>query len=228
MPSQTKENYLKAIFHLTKDQNHLSLTDLSKQLEVSIPTVNSMVKRLQENGWVIYEKYKPLMVTPEGKKAAALVIRKHRIAEMFLVEKMGFGWEEVHNIAEEMEHIHSEAFFDKMDDMLGHPKVDPHGSPIPDKNGKVILNHYQKLSEIPAGAVVRLCALNNDSNDFLHYLNDLKLELGSQMKILKIQPFDQSLTVSYDNEKAVMLSKEVSKRLMVEVVSEKSMIIGKE
>ncbi len=215
MPSQTKENYLKALYHLSKGGNKISISELSKEMEVRVPTANSMVKRLQENGWVIYEKYKPLEITEEGLRVAAMIIRKHRIAEMFLVEKMGFGWEEVHNIAEEIEHINSESFFDKMDEMLGYPTIDPHGSPIPDKEGKTIKTDYKMLSEIEVGQVVRFCALNNDSSDLLHYLNSIHLELGLEIEILKVEPYDQTITVNYNDRMGVTLSKKVSDRLLV-------------
>jgi DtxR family Mn-dependent transcriptional regulator len=138
MASQTEENYLKALFSLADEKGEISVSELSRILEVSMPTANSMVKNLHEQGLVHYEKYKPLSLTLKGKKEAALIIRKHRLTEMYLVEKMGFGWEKVHEIAEQIEHIKSTAFFDRMDELLGHPTIDPHGSPIPDKHGRVI------------------------------------------------------------------------------------------
>ena len=112
MPSQTKENYLKAIYALDQKGSKIALTDISKLMEVSNPTANNMVKKLQEMGWVIYEKYKPLRLTSEGRKQGALIVRKHRLTEMFLTKIMGFGWEQVHDIAEEMEHIQSDALFE--------------------------------------------------------------------------------------------------------------------
>jgi len=118
-------------------------------LSVSTPTANSMIKRLHEKEFVVYEKYKPIKLTEKGKKEAALIVRKHRLTEMFLVEKMGFGWEKVHAIAEQIEHIKSPIFFDKMDELLGYPNLDPHGSPIPNKEGKIesLQNSELKLSD---------------------------------------------------------------------------------
>lgn len=218
MPSQTKENYLKALYFLADENDEISLTELSKEMGVSIPTVNSMVKKLQENQWVIYQKYKPLKLTTQGRKSAALIIRKHRLTEMYLVEKMGFGWEEVHDIAEEMEHINSVTLFDRMDEILGHPTVDPHGSPIPDKNGSIADQSYIKLSDCTEGSKVILRALADSSVDFLLYLNRKGLELGITLDLLKVEPFDHSMTVAYGGEEAVMLSHEVSNRLMVEAI----------
>ena len=136
MPTKTKENYLKAIYFLDLKKNNISITDISLKMNVSKPTTNNMVKKMEEKGWVIYEKYKPIKLTSKGKKLGALIVRKHRLTEMFLSQVMSFGWEEVHDIAEEIEHIHSEIFFDRMDELLGFPTTDPHGSPIPDKKGK--------------------------------------------------------------------------------------------
>ncbi|MGV8092675.1 MAG: metal-dependent transcriptional regulator [Mangrovibacterium sp.] len=219
MPLKTKENYLKTMYLIADDEGKISLSTLSKRMGVSTPTVNSMVKRLRDEGWVIYEKYKPLQLTASGKKEAGLIIRKHRIAEMFLVKKLDFSWEEVHDIAEEMEHIHSEALFDRMDDLLGNPITDPHGSPIPDKNGVMVSRNNLKLSEIGTGSKVKLCALLHSSNDFLVYLNSKKLGLGAEITVVRVEPFDQSMIVSYGRNTATTLSKKVCDQLLVEPVS---------
>lgn len=219
MPSQTEENYLKALFNLANEKNEVSLSDLSNSLNVSTPTANSMVKKLRDKGFIKYEKYKPLVVTSKGKKAAAIIIRRHRLTEMYLVSKMGFGWEEVHEIAEQIEHLKSQKFFDRMDELLGFPSLDPHGSPIPDKEGNIVLKEYAKLSDIKAGASVRLCALNNSSNGFLNYLNSKNIELGTLIQVDKIETFDKSMEVVLNDSQRTMLSNEVCDRLLVESVS---------
>jgi len=216
MPSQTKENYLKAIYNLADTEGKVSLSQLSKQLEVSSPTVNNMIKKLEEKAWVKYEKYKPIELTPSGKTMAALIIRKHRITEMFLVEKMNFGWEEVHEIAEEMEHLNSNVLFERMDEMLGYPAVDPHGSPIPNKKGEIIKNNYLKLSELKAGESGKFCALTHSSSDFLKFLNNKKISLGTVIEVESIEAFDQSLLVNYDDQKQITLSKTVVDSLLVD------------
>ena len=137
MASQTEENYLKSLLLLINRKEVVNATKLSRLLKVSMPTVNSMVKRLKKQGLMNYEKYKPLSLTTKGKQEALLVIRKHRLSEMYLKEKMGFGWEEVHEIAEQLEHIDSIVFFERMDELMGFPKIDPHGSPIPDKMARL-------------------------------------------------------------------------------------------
>ncbi len=219
MATNVKENYLKAIFYLDKEDPNISLSDLSKEMGVSIPTVNSMVKRLQEEKWVVYQKYKPLKLTAKGRKTAALIIRKHRLTEMFLEKFMGFGWEEVHDIAEEIEHVRIEKFFDRMDELLGFPAMDPHGSPIPDKDGNIKPRDFSVLSEIEAGKVVRICALKESSQEFLHYLNRQQIKLGTVLEILRIEEFDKSIQVQLKEQpNPMVLSADVSSRLLVDVL----------
>lgn len=218
MISQTKENYLKALYYLHQKDENISLTDLGRLMEVSKPTVNDMVKKLEKSGWIIYEKYKPLRLTEEGKKASALVIRKHRLSEMFLHKIFGFGWEEVHDIAEEIEHIQSDKFFERMDELLGFPTIDPHGSPIPDKDGKQIEHHYIPLSEIPAGSKAILRTLKDSSSDFLLFLNKKGLNLGTEILVNEIENFDKSMVLTYHGKSNVVLSYSVCQRLMVEKV----------
>ncbi|ADQ81203.1 metal-dependent transcriptional regulator [Riemerella anatipestifer] len=196
MNSLTEENYLKALFHLKTDNNEVTVNELSKFLNIKMPSVNSMMKKFAQKNWVITESYKPIILTEIGQKEAALVIRKHRLTEMFLVEKMGFGWENVHKIAEELEHIHSEEFFDKMDELLNYPKVDPHGEPIPDKEGNIIEQNLKKLSECTEGSKVTLAAVTVDTKDFLSFLNDKQLNLGSQLTVNKKEKFDASMMVT--------------------------------
>ncbi|HEY5369561.1 MAG TPA: metal-dependent transcriptional regulator, partial [Hanamia sp.] len=147
MNSLTEENYLKALFNIANKDGEVNVAELSKTLDIKMPTVTSMMKKLSKKKLVHYESYKPLRLTEKGKKEAGLIIRKHRLTEMFLVDKMHLGWEDVHDIAEQIEHIQSRVFFEKMDELLGYPKVDPHGSPIPDVKGKVVWKDYNKLSD---------------------------------------------------------------------------------
>lgn len=218
MASQTEENYLKSLFNLANEAGEVNISELAQQMQVSMPTVNSMVKTLQKNGWLIYEKYKPVTLTQEGKKEAALVIRKHRLTEMFLVKKMGFGWEEVHEIAEQVEHIHAPKFFDRMDEMMGHPLLDPHGSPIPDKLGRIQEVNYMPLSKCKTGQIVNLAALTNSSTEFLEFLNSRELSLGKELKIISKESYDQSMVVNYENHPSETLSEKVSDRLLVRVI----------
>lgn len=218
MNSPTVENYLKALYGLANDKGEVQISLLSSSLDVSKPTVNSMVKTLQQQGWVHYEKYKPIKLTEKGRKAAALVIRKHRLTEMFLVEKMGFGWEAVHEIAEQVEHIQAPKFFDRMDELMDYPKVDPHGSPIPDKDGNVIQQQYKKLSECETGDEVRLIALNQSSKEFLEFLDSRGIHLKLNISIKSVEMFDRSMVVSYEEHPSETLSHKVCERLLVEKI----------
>ena len=216
MISLTEENYLKALYNLSKESGGVNVNELSKALKIKMPTVTSMMKKLGAKKLVDYESYKPLRLTEKGKKEAGLIIRKHRLAEMFLVEKMGFGWEEVHDIAEQIEHIQSPDFFEKMDHLLGYPKIDPHGEPIPDKDGKMILKQYKKLSECEAGDTVTLSAVINTSVEFLKFLNNREIHLGLKIKIKSVEPFDGTMIITYDERSSETLSHTVCERLLVE------------
>ena len=214
MNSLTEENYLKAIFHLLDSENQVTVNELSKFLQIKMPSVNSMMKKFADKNWVIYETYKPIKVTELGRKEAAIVVRKHRLTEMFLVEKMGFGWENVHEIAEQLEHVHSEDFFDKMDEILNFPKVDPHGEPIPDKDGIIITQNLKKLSECKVNDMVILTSVTISTDDFLNYLNQRNLALGAEILIKNIEKFDGSMQIEF-SDKTEVLSKMVCEKLLV-------------
>ncbi len=214
MNSLTEENYLKALYHLSNENDEVSVNDLSRQLNIKMPSVNSMVKKFADKKWVKYESYKPIKLTESGKKEASLIVRKHRLTEMFLVEKMGFGWENVHEIAEQLEHIHSEVFFDKMDEILNYPKVDPHGEPIPDKDGNVIQPDLKKLSRCGENETVELASVTTSSEEFLNFLNKRNLSLGTEIRVLQKEAYDQSMQVMY-NGREENFSKTVCDRLLV-------------
>ncbi len=216
MLSFTEENYLKALFNLSNNTGEVNVNELSISLAIKMPTVTSMMKKLSEKKLVHYESYKPIRLTEKGKKEAGKIIRKHRLTEMFLVEKMKFGWEDVHDIAEQLEHIQSTLFFEKMDELLGYPKIDPHGSPIPDKNGKMIWKEYSKLSDCKTGDTVKLSAVINTSSDFLKYLNSREMQLGLKIKVKSIEAFDKSMVVTYGKHQIETLSHIVCDRLLVE------------
>jgi len=204
MYSLVEENYLKALYNISHDKGSVSVNDLSVDLGLKMPTVNSMVKKMAEKGLVIYEKYKPLYLTPSGKKAAGLIVRKHRLTEMYLVDVMGFGWEQVHEIAEQIEHIQSPLFFDRMEQILGFPTVDPHGSPIPDKNGNMPLNQFIPLQNFKMGDSFQLKSVVNGSKEFLEFLNEKNIILDTVFEIVKIEKFDQSMQVQYNNQHQVL------------------------
>ncbi len=215
MASHTVENYLKALFALANEAGEVGISDLSDHLAVSKPSVNSMAKALQQDGFLKYEKYKPLKLTAKGKTAAALVVRKHRLTEMFLVEQMGFGWDEVHDIAEQVEHVKAPAFFDRMDELVGFPTVDPHGSPIPDAQGNVLEIDCVKLSECAVGEKVSLVGLSQSSKSLLSFLDSHGIALGHMFVIRSVEPFDGSMTADHQGAEARTFSLKVCERLLV-------------
>ncbi|MGB3545584.1 MAG: metal-dependent transcriptional regulator [Saprospiraceae bacterium] len=216
MASPTEENYLKALLALADAEGNVSMSDLSNALGVSTPTANSMVKKLRDQELVHYEKYRPLRLTERGRQEAGLVLRKHRLTEMFLVEKMGFAWDQVHTIAEQIEHIQSPAFFERMDELMGSPTLDPHGSPIPDREGKLVLPDHVRLADCRPGSRVRLAGLMHSSAEFLRFLTGKDLALNSVLHILAREDFDGSLTVSYPGHDREMLSRSVTEQILVE------------
>jgi len=216
MNSFTEENYLKSLLALSGDSGEVSVNELSKRMGIKMPTVTSMMKSLARKKLVHYEKYKPLRLTGRGIKTASLILRKHRLIEIFLVEKMCFGWEEVHKIAEQIEHIDAPEFFERIDEMLGFPKIDPHGQPIPDKDGKLKLTSYQKLSTCKLGDTVMLRAVPDASTEFLKFLNSRGLHLGLKIKIKSVEPVDGSMLISYSRKSNEMLSHTICERLLVE------------
>jgi DtxR family Mn-dependent transcriptional regulator len=215
MMTLTEENYLKALFHLSLENEEVSVLDLSKSLNIKMPTVNSMVKKLSSKELISYEKYKPLTLTQGGKRAAGLIIRKHRLVEMFLVEHLGFGWDEVHEIAEQIEHIKSQRFFDRIDQLLDFPKVDPHGSPIPDINGEVAIQNYKKLEECLEGQQATFMSVGSSQDSFLKLIDKLNLKLGDKIKVLEIQDFDKTMRVLVNNNSEQTLSQLVATNILV-------------
>lgn len=218
MYSVVEENYLKALLSIASTQDEVSINELSKRLSIKMPTVNSMMKRFAEKQLITYESYKPVKLTPKGRKEAALIIRKHRLTEMFLVQKMGFNWEEVHEIAEQIEHIKSPLFFEKMDVLLGHPKFDPHGSPIPDENGEVTASAYTSLSQCQEQDTVVLMAVLDSSESFLKFLNSKSILLGDEITVLSRESYDGSMKLAIKHKSTEMFSREICEKLLVQKV----------
>lgn len=218
MYSQAEENCLKALLSLTQSYDEATINLLSKKLNIKMPTVNSMIKKLAEKELVHYESYKPVKLTAKGKKEAGLILRKHRLTEMFLVEKMGFGWEEVHPIAEQIEHIKSSRFFEKMDEILNYPPFDPHGSPIPDVNGNITATSNLPLIKIPENQTVQFVAVADSSESFLKFLNKKNIQLGSFLEVTAIEPFDKSIIIKLDDGRLEELSAVASEKMLVKTL----------
>jgi DtxR family transcriptional regulator, Mn-dependent transcriptional regulator len=216
MTSFTEENYLKIIYGLSKDTSSgVSTNALAEQTQTKAASVSDMLRKLAEKKWVHYQKYQGVRLTDEGQRLALRVIRKHRLWEVFLVEKLGFGWDEVHQIAEEMEHIESEELVERLDHFLGHPRFDPHGDPIPDPKGFMPTFAYQNLAEIPLQTPVKMMGVSEHSTAFLQYLAKVGLHLGVNMCILEVNDFDQSLQISIGQAPPQFVSHEVARHVLV-------------
>lgn len=215
MTSFTEENYLKAIYSLNEQKiNSASTNAIAERLETKAASVSDMLKKLKEKELINYQKYKAVSLTEQGKSIAISIIRKHRLWEYFLVEKLEFGWDEVHDIAEQLEHIESTELTNKLDKFLGFPEFDPHGDPIPNKDGKFPVKHNKTLAEINADQTAHILGVKDHTASFLNYLNNLDIGLGTLVKINKINAFDESLEIEYKNRKA-SVSKIVAQNLYV-------------
>lgn len=211
--SQSEENYIKAIFYLQEASGEsVGTNDLASRMDTKASSVTDMIKRLSDKSIIVYEKYMGCKLTPKGKQIALKIIRKHRLWETFLVEKLKFGWEEVHEIAEQLEHIHSSKLTDRLDEFLDFPEFDPHGDPIPTKNGEI--NHRKEalmLRDLEKGAEAIIIGVSDSSVSFLKYLDKHNIQLGSKIKILEHFEFDESIEVSIDGREINLSSLAVSK-----------------
>ncbi len=211
----SEENYLKAIYHLEEiSKKGISTNSIAKKLDTKASSVTDMIKKLSEKKVVIYKKYQGVNLTTFGKKSAAIIIRKHRLWEVFLCQKLNFAWDEVHEIAEQLEHIKSEALVDKLDQFLGFPTIDPHGDPIPDKDGKITKRKKVKLATLREGEQSVLLSIKDSSDDFLRYLDKKEIAIGSLIKVTSIEPFDRSMLIEIDN-KEILITEEVANNLLV-------------
>ena len=211
------ENYLKAIFHLSENQsNGVSTNAIANHLQTKASSVSDMVKKLAENGWIDYQKYQGVKLTASGLLAAKMVVRRHRLWEVFLVNKLGFAWDEVHEMAEELEHIQAENLIEKLDQFLGFPKLDPHGDPIPNAAGHLPTTAKSRLIDIPENTAVVFMGVDDSSAAFLQYLDKQQIAMGDTLTIIEKEPFDQSLEVLV-NGKSIRLSEKIAFNLYVKI-----------
>lgn len=217
--SETEENYLKAVYYLSsEDGNAASTNAISARLSTSAASVSDMIKRLADKDLLVYEKYKGASLSSTGRAIAVRLIRKHRLWEVFLVDKLGFKWDEVHEVAEQLEHVKSPELILKLDHYLGYPKADPHGDPIPDEEGRIEKLALNNLSNFKEGDEVVLMGVSDSSVDFLQYLNQQGLHLGLSLRLGKKFPFDQSQELILQKGEKVLISQLVAKSLLVREV----------
>lgn len=215
--SQAEENYLKAIFKICEQEEKAASTNaIAAEMNTKAASVTDMVIRLAEKGLVFYEKYKGVTLTERGNKIAKNLIRKHRLWEVFLVEKLQFSWDEVHEIAEQLEHIQSTELVERLDNFLGFPKFDPHGDPIPDAEGNFTFRKQIPLLELKVGERGAIVGVQDHTSSFLQYLDRMQLVLGTQVEILEFYEYDESVKVSINKRKEQTLSKKVAQNLFVQ------------
>lgn len=215
--SFTEENYLKAIFHLNyKVDENVSTNAISEALNTKAASVTDMLKKLAEKGLINYEKYQGVTLTEIGQKKALTIVRKHRLWEVFLVDKLNFKWDEVHDIAEELEHINSETLMNRLEAFLDFPKRDPHGDPIPDKNGVLKSQELVPISKLKVGEMGVISGVREHSAEFLKYLVKTGLTLGESIHIKEIISFDGSIFINV-SEKEIMISRDVAKNILIEL-----------
>ncbi|PCI08623.1 MAG: iron-dependent repressor [Flavobacteriaceae bacterium] len=216
--SFTEENYLKAIFSLsTIKESAVSTNDIANKLETKASSVTDMIKKLAEKKLVDYKKYQGVSLTKSGRKRAVSIVRNHRLWEVFLFEKLEFSWDEVHELAEQLEHIYSDKLTEKLDAFLDHPTHDPHGDPIPDKDGNIELEKNHALATIEVGITCVVVGVRDSSSLFLKFLDNSKIKLGSTLKVLHKEDFDNSMLVKIDNEER-SLSNQITKNLFIKEV----------
>ncbi len=215
--SFVEENYLKAIYHLMpEDDGNVSTNAIADSMNTRAASVTDMLKKLSAKKLIDYRKYYGVSMTETGQRAALEIIRKHRLWETFLVEKLNFAWDQVHDVAEQLEHIQSPLLIQRIDALLGYPTHDPHGDPIPSEQGEISEQSQILLSELSPGAAATIVAVNDSSPDFLRYLDRIGIAIGSQVKILEKLPFDGSVELAVNEEKnGKFISKEASDNLWV-------------
>ncbi|MDH5415315.1 MAG: metal-dependent transcriptional regulator [Flavobacteriaceae bacterium] len=213
MLSQAEENYIKAIYSLeTQSDKDVSTNLIAEKIQTKASSVTDMIKKLSEKQLVVYKKYQGVQLSDKGKKVAMLIVRKHRLWESFLVDILNFSWDEVHVIAEQLEHIKSEKLIERLDRFLEYPSVDPHGDPIPDKDGNIEKRNKVKLSALKENEQSILLSVKDSSADFLKYLNKKKIAIGNTIKVLSVEPFDRSMHIEM-NSKQFIISENVADNL---------------
>jgi len=216
MFSLSEENYIKEIYHLEEALGKaISTNAIAKSLDTKASSVTDMIKKLSEKKVVVYKKYQGVSLTSLGKSTAIQVVRKHRLWEVFLVDKLNFSWDEVHDVAEQLEHIRSQKLIDELDAFLGFPKTDPHGDPIPNKEGVFEVIQKKILSSMSENEEGICIGVKDTSAEFLQYLSKNNITLGKTIKIIRKEPFDDSMTILI-NGKELTISQKISNNIYIQ------------
>ena len=216
MLTLVEENYLKAIFNLSLEaEDKVTTTSIAEEINTTPGSVTDMIKKLSGKKLIKHERYQGVKLTVEGEKIALAIIRKHRLWEVFLVNKLDFSWDEVHEIAEQLEHIRSDKLTERLDKFLGYPTTDPHGDPIPDMNGKIKSLKNIPLSKLRKGESGIFTGVKKSDPELLRYLDKMKIELGGKLSVTDVIEFDGSIQINTKG-KQVMVSKQIADNLLVE------------
>ena len=214
----SEEDYIKAIYHLGNGkEDPISTNAIAEQMETKPSSVTDMLKKLSEKNMVNYKKYRGVSLTEKGQLTALSIVRKHRLWEVFLIDKLDFAWDEVHEVAEQLEHIKSEKLIDKLDTYLGNPRVDPHGDPIPSKDGEFKKSVKRLISELPIGSKGVCVGVNDSSVAFLKFLDKNQIALGDTLKILEREDFDGSVSIQI-NDREMRISDQIASNLFLEIL----------
>jgi DtxR family Mn-dependent transcriptional regulator len=217
--SESEENYIKTIFHLQADGETVTTNELARQLLARPASITDMMKKLKQKKLVHYQPYQGFKLNGEGKKVAIAVIRRHRLWEYFLSETLKFEWDEVHEIAEELEHVSSKKLVDKLDAFLGYPKFDPHGDPIPDMNGRMENNQQVSIAGLPLNVPAEICHVTNQSTEMLELMRHKQIQLGTRLEVKKKFNFDNSVEIKIRQLTAsVTISEQLAKNIFVKYV----------
>ena len=213
--SIAEENYIKSIYHLQQITGEVSTNALAHHLSTKPASVTDMLKKLQAKNLLNYNPYKGFKLSRDGNKAALIIIRRHRLWEFFLVDKLHFSWEEVHEVAEELEHVRSKKLIDKLDEFLGHPKFDPHGDPIPDSNGRIDEIKQLPLSHLPLNKQAVITSVLNQSSELLSFLTSQNILIGTTLEVKSKLPFDNSVEIKFKNKQSLNISEQVANAIQV-------------
>lgn len=216
--SITEENYIKAIYHLQQADGNVSTNEVAKELATKAASVTDMLKKLKQKKILNYEKYQGFRLSSEGKKIALGIVRKHRLWEYFLVEKLQFGWDEVHEVAEELEHISSKKLIDKLEVFLEYPKFDPHGDPIPDINGKMVAQPQINLTDLAINQLAEISSVGIQSTELLEVLKHKNISIGTKLEVKKKFVFDHSVEIKIKGQNAFTISQQLAQALFVKMV----------
>jgi DtxR family Mn-dependent transcriptional regulator len=216
--SVAEENYIKAIYHLQQTDGNVTTNELAAELNTKAASVTDMLKKLKAKKLLNYEKYQGFRLSTEGRKIALNIVRKHRLWEYFLVEKLHFGWDEVHEVAEELEHITSKKLVDKLDAFLDYPKFDPHGDPIPDSTGKMVNQKQVNLIDLGINETAEIVSVGSQSTELLELLTHKNLSIGTVLEIKKRFSFDHSIEIKIKGQSPFIISQQLAQALFVKKI----------